>query len=385
MQSYLADKVNDSNYHELVKRLVTTDTKSEKKGTNLQNVASKGDGLRVRNTFKPRDEWVFLGADLSQIEPRIMAHIMYERYGDNSLRQIFVDGKDLYTTMAMLVFNLDEKYCVDKAYDPTGRFKPRAMMKTGVLAKSYDQKAENFASNMGVTMDVAHMFYKKFDDAFPSFSTMVRDIRQGMKDNGYVETLYGRKRRFPFYTTTAKRAKRNENTLMQYYIERKRIRTKKEKDREDYARLDQLEELIAPLAEDRNLVSYWERASFNAVIQGTGADVLKLNMISLARVCKERGWELNASIHDEVKISVPKSDLTPEACDIVTECMVNSVTLSLPLKSDTVIEPKWMQEYDPDEWDFDACRPYIEKYDQKGMIDGYYEKLAEYKAIHGIQ
>lgn len=351
--------VNDSNYIDIVKKLVQNDDKVSK-GSNLQNIPARSkEGKRVRGAFKPKEGWFYLAADLSQIEPRIMAHIMWILYGDNSLRSIFLEGRDLYTTMAMMVFNLEEKYCVDKAYDPTGRFQPRTMMKTGVLAKSYDQKVDNFCTTMGVSREVGDMFYEKFDTAFPSFIQMVRDKRKFAYDHGYSETLYGRKRRFPYLAEYSKLVRRNERKLMDLYIERKRVRSQyvKSKAKHLQERLDQLEEKIKPLAEMRNLVSYWERASFNSVIQGTGADILKINMIRLYEECVKRGWYLNASIHDEVKVEVPAKDLTKENCDLITEIMTKSVELSLPLKSDTVIETVWGAEYDPDDWDFETQQP----------------------------
>lgn len=348
--------VNDANYHEIVRTLIASDAKI-KKGVNAQNIPSKGDGKRVRNAFIPRDGFIFIGSDLGQIEPRIQAHIMYSVYGDNSMRQIFIDGVDLYTTMAVKTFKLAEEYCLDKAYDPTHSYQPRKLMKTGILAKSYGQTEEAFARKMGVSIEVARLFFKNFDEQFPSFTQMVTDIREGMKRTGYVETLYGRKRRFPDYKSTAAEVKRFENRLMRYYIERKQLRNKKTKTAEDKARLAELEKLISPLAEKRNLVSYWERAAFNAVIQGTGADILKMNGNRLARICRDRGWEFNASIHDEIKVSVPIADLTPKTIDLVRDVMANTVKLTVPLITDTVIEPVWMEEYAPEDWDFNEQKP----------------------------
>lgn len=353
----LSEIVNDENYHDMVKKLVSTDTKEVTKGSNLQNIASKGDGVKVRNTFIPRDGHIFIGSDLSQIEPRIQAHIMYSRYGDNSMRSIFVNGDKLYDSMAMRVFNLPEEYCVDGAKDPTGRFEPRALMKLGILAKSYGQTPQAFARNMGVDMKVAEDFFEGFDEQFPSFTQMVTDIREGMKKTGYVETLFGRKRRFPEYNIVAREVKKNESRLMKLYIERKRIRGKKMKTKKDLEKLASLQEQIDPLAEKRGLLAYWERAAFNAVVQGTGADVLKRNMIRLKDICELRGWELNASIHDEVKISVPHKDLTPETIEIMRDVMTNTVDLTVPLETDTVIEPRWMEEYKPHEWDFENAKP----------------------------
>ncbi|MEC1625474.1 DNA polymerase [Bacillus mojavensis] len=342
--------ITDENYLDVVRALVASDEYT-KRGVNLQNIPARSkSGKRVRNAFVPREGWVFIGSDLGQIEPRIQAHIMYEKYGDGSMRQIFIDGVDLYTTMAQKVFGLAEEYCTDKAYDPTGTFQPRGMMKTGVLAKSYGQTPQAFARKMNVSTEVAEMFFTNFDEQFPSFTQMVTDIREGMKRDGYVETLYGRKRRFPDYKEVAAAAEKNEQRLIRLYTERKQLRNKKTLSQRDQDRMTKLQAEIDALADKRGLVGYWERAAFNAVIQGTGADILKMNGNRMARICMERGWEFNASIHDEIKISVPEEELTPETVALVKDVMANTVSLSVPLVTDTVIEPAWMLEMKPEEY-----------------------------------
>jgi DNA polymerase-1 len=357
--------ITDDNYLPIVRKLVA-DNRKIPKGTNLQNMPSKGAGTRVRNCFVPRDGFIFVGADLSQVEPRIMSHIMYTKYGDNSMRQIFVDGVDLYTTMAMMTFSLAEKYCVDKAYDPTGGFKPRALMKTGVLAVAYDQSPKSFAKKMNVTDEIAAMFFENFDRTFPSFKTMVADIREFMRINGYAETLYGRKRRFPDYKSVAAASAKNEQRLIQMYTKRKQLRAVLNPTPRDIQRLLILQDEIDILSAKRGLIGYWERAAFNSSIQGTGADFLKMIGNRNARVSKERGWELNASIHDETKNSIPNDQLTRETIELINDIMTQTTTLSVPLVTDIVIEPRWMQEYGVDEWDYDNCRPlpeYTNKYE----------------------
>jgi DNA polymerase-1 len=352
--------VTDDNYHAIIRTLIADDRKLQR-GFNAQNLPSKGAGTRVRNCFVPKRGFTFVGADLGQIEPRIMAHIMWTVYGDNSMRQIFVDGTDLYTTMAMMTFDIAEEYCVDKAYDPTGTFKPRSLMKTGVLAVSYDQSPKSFAKKMNVTAEVAAMFFENFDRTFPSFKTMVADIREFMRKNGYVETLYGRKRRFPDYASVAAAQSRNEQRLIRLYTERKQLRNKTAPTERDEQRMVIVQDEIDVLAEKRGLIGYWERAAFNAVIQGSGADILKMIGNRAARTCKERGWELNASIHDEIKISVRNADLTPETITLVNDIMTQTTTLSLPLVTDIVIEKRWMQEVKPENWDFERGEPKPEK------------------------
>lgn len=189
--------ITDENYHDIVRKLINSSEKVPK-GVNMQNLPAKGSGVRVRNCFIPREGFTFVGADLGSIEPRIQSHIMYIRYGDNSFRQIFLDKKDLYTTMAIMTFGLEEKYCVDKAYDPTGTFQPRDLMKTGVLAKSYGQTPQAFSKKMGVSMEIATYFFESFDKSFPSFTTMVSDIREGIFQSTHPHGMRLRKLRETF-------------------------------------------------------------------------------------------------------------------------------------------------------------------------------------------
>lgn len=371
--------VNDSNYRDIVRKLIT-DTRKVSKGSNLQNISSRTkEGEMIRRCFIPAPGFLFIGADLSQIEPRLMAHRMYTEYGDNSLRQIYIDEKDLYTQMAVLAFNLPELYCTDKGwYDPkSGRggikrektdpeyepvpdtaFYPRKLMKGGVLAVSYQQKKERFAENMGVSMEVADLFFENFNRSFPSFSQMVQDTIDFMKTNGYVETIYGRKRRFPLYAKLVKEFDRLQPELNELYRERKKLFDQNGNPKpEQRAKFKKIQDRIREITELRSRFTKMEREAFNATIQGAGADVLKMNGNRMARICMEKGWMYNASIHDELIISVPKKDVTPETIKLVNDVMCKTVELSVPLKSDVVIMPRWMAEYSPEDWDFENCRP----------------------------
>lgn len=345
----MLEGINDSNFHDVVRFLVQ-DNRMDQRGCNLQNLPSRGNGELVRRCFVPAPGWVFVGADLSQVEPRIMSHIMYERYGDSSLRDIFISGKDLYTTSAMQVFGFEEKYCLDKAYDPTGTFQPRKLIKQGVLAKAYQQTPKAFAKNMGVPEEVAHDFFQKFDESFPSFKTMVKDIVDKMKKTGYSETLFGRKRRFPKYKYYQKLIQQNEPKLKELYKKRKKLLEIKNPTPLQKKQFKQIQEQIKELRKPFALAAANEREAFNNVIQGTGADIIKQNGNRMYQVCREKGWRMVASIHDEIIITMPKKDVTPGNIRLINDIMTKTVKLSVPLKSDTVIMPRWMEEYKPEEW-----------------------------------
>lgn len=305
------------------------------RGTNLQNIPSKGKGVEIRRCFIPEDDWIFVGSDLSQIEPRIIATLLADRYNDTAMQELYKRGVDLYTTMAMKTFGFAEEYCVDKAYDPTHTYQPRKLMKTGVLAFLYGQSPKSFARKMNVTDEVAEQFFDGMTSAFVGLEAFRDDVLRTLLHKGYVETLWGRKRRFPEYR----------------------------KDRAELERLSKLPRMKATAEDRSNRSKLWakcakaERQAINAVVQGSAADVLKQNMVQLYKWTKEHGYKFHASIHDEVLLSVPKKDLTPELVQAVSNMMTQTVKLSTPLKSDTVIMQKWMDEISPSDWDFENCCP----------------------------
>jgi DNA polymerase I len=356
--------VTDQNYHAIVRKLVL-DQRKASKGTNLQNIPSRGNGDLVRKCFLPPEGHLLIGADLSAIEPRLMSHRLYVEYGDNSMRQAYIDGVDLYQMMASKAFGIPEEYCSDGAWwDPTTKtgglkkdentpktaFFPRKRMKQGLLAKAYRQSVKSASRTLEVDMQTAEEFFQRFDDSFPNFERMVVDTIEGMKRTGYVETIYGRKRRWPDYKRMKALADKQEQQLLKLYRERKKLMDEWDRNAKNKARFKKIQQQIEELSAPRALVAAWERQAFNATIQGSGADMLKMIGIEMARVCRERGWKLMASIHDEIIIAVPVEEVTPETIKIVERVMTQTATISLPLKTDIVISPRWMEDMTPEEY-----------------------------------
>lgn len=372
-------------------------TGDHKKGMNIQNIPARNElGVKVRMAWIPDEGHLFVGTDLSQIEPRVIAHILYEMFGDSAMRDMYLAGVDLYTTMAMRTFNLAEEFCVDGAYDPTHSFKPRKLMKQGVLAYLYGQTPFMFAKTMGVSEEVATVFFEGMTKAFTGLKPMrdwiINSLLHGTGTVAYSETLDGRRRRYPeyreakpelealeakcwrdgcdIYSKGGPRPKTKGRTEEQQAQERMEIEERvgrfqagelTEDDRQvifncglylrNYGQKDRLWEL-------RRLVGKAERAAVNMVIQGTAADILKRNIIALFTLCQERGWKFLASIHDEVWLSLPKEDVTPDNVKLIDACMTETVSLTVPLKCDTVIQPRWMDEYKAwKAWDFEKGAP----------------------------
>jgi DNA polymerase I len=314
-------------------------TGDDAKGTNLQNIPSKGFGAKVRTCFiPPEDDWILLSADLSQIEPRVIASILATYYNDRAMIEFYLSGADLYTEMAMFAFGFDRSHCVDKAYSPDGSFQPRKLMKQGVLSYLYGSSAKSFARSMKVSEEIAANFFDKMIKAFPGLERFREDVINKLLYRGniaYSETLFGRKRRFPDYRKN--------------YIELQKLNKMKpwKMTADEKARRNKLWGLCASV----------ERAALNMIVQGTAADVLKQNMVKMHHYVKEHDYKLHASIHDEVLPSVPLSDLTPQLIEDIRSIMCDTVDLGVPFKTDIAIMPRWSEEYSPDEWDFENHRP----------------------------
>lgn len=311
------------------------------KGTNFQNISSKGEGVLIRMCFVPDDAFLFVSSDLSQIEPRIISVILAEQFGDTAMQDMYLAGVDLYTTMAMKTFDLPYEQCVDGAYADIGYglFSPRKLMKQGVLSYLYGTSAGSFARAMKVSLQTAEIFFggmlREFNGLEPFRQETIKSLLT-VGNIAHVSTLFGRKRRFPEY-------------------------------RQDYAELQKLNRIprtkITKVEQDRRN-ELWrrcaavERQAINTIIQGSAADVLKQIMIALFDYCKQNDFMFHCSIHDEVMTSIPKSKLTRQVIQDIDRIMTQTVTFSTPLKADTVIQPVWMEEYSAaDGWDFEKCCP----------------------------
>lgn len=357
-----------------------------KKGFNSQQLPSKGG---IREGFLPDDGWVFVGADESQIEPRVIAHILYTQYGDDSMKRLYDGGADLYTTMAMQTFGLEREYCVDKSYDPTGTFQPRKVMKTGLLAALYGQSPKSFARVVNVSEDVAKAFFDGLNKSFPGLKRFREDTISRLMKLGNIafsETEYGHKRRYPTYRSIKAELTKLEKACYKSGCDILREKRPKARVR-DGVEDDTLgrihDKIVAgtPLSDEeredvtryglycrhqkskedfwtwRKTVSAVEREAVNHRIQGTAAGIIKLVMIEIDAWCIRNGFKFHLTAHDEIKVSVPLNRLTSDLVDEVDRIMTQTVTLTVPLKSDCVIERRWMQEVAPDDWDFEKQQP----------------------------
>lgn len=285
---------------------------------NLQNLPKDARKLIVAPKGK-----LILGIDFSQIEPRILAHIT----GDQEFRRPYLEGTDLYSTLASKTFKKPIEECGDGS-------KYRKMMKTGLLATMYGTSNFTLAQQLGISVEEAEQFIQDFLHAYPVVAEWIDGIHNFVNENGYVETLYGRKRRFIGHKDVAKKYKAVCAEIMKY------------NNGEMPANIWECKQIPYKVRQ-----AYWEvardygrveRQSVNAIIQGTGAQIMKKAMIGVYEHFLKKGsdWKVLATIHDEILLEVPET-ITPEEIVEIEDIMKTCVTLAVPMKVDTEVMIRW--------------------------------------------
>lgn len=240
---------------------------------NLQNIPIRSpEGRRIREAFLPADGKVYVGADYSQIELRILAHMS----GSAVLRKAFADGADVHRRTAAEVFEVAED-----AVSAEQRDKAKAI-NFGLI---YGQSAHGLASQLLIPRKEAQGFIDRYFARLPEVKTFLEATKEKARATGYAETMLGRRREIP------------------------------------------------ELASDRrNLVAFAERVAVNTPIQGTAADLIKLAMreVDRALVAGKTGAALVLQIHDELILECPE-DAAEDASALLVEKMEAAMELEVPV------------------------------------------------------
>lgn len=252
---------------------------------NLQNIPVRTPrGEAIRAGFVPRAGWVFLVADYSQIELRIMAHLS----GDAAFIEAFHQGGDIHRQTAALIFNVPPA-------EVTGDMRARA--KTINFATIYGQGPFALSRQLGISQDDARGFIARYFERFAGVRAFLDRQIELARQQGYVETLFKRRR----------------------YI---------------------------PEIKERNfsLRAYGERNAQNSPLQGSAADLIKLAMVRIHRAIRERGLSgrMLLQVHDELVFEVPPEEVEAMT-QLVREHMENVVQLKVPLVVDIGVGPNWLE------------------------------------------
>ena len=251
---------------------------------NLQNIPIRTEeGRRLRNGFVAGKGKVLLSVDYSQIELRIVAHMAQ----DEGMLAAFRAGEDIHSTTAAAIYNV--------GFDEiTKNMRRRAKaINFGLI---YGMSVFGLTRYTDLTLAEAETFVKAYFQKFPGVKKYLDGIRKQAAQQGYVETLLGRRRYFP-----ALQSKANVQV----------------KNRE-------------------------EREAINAPVQGTAADIMKLAMIKIPPALQAAGLKAKMilQVHDELVFETPKAELK-ETARIVQDVMANAYLLSIPLSTEVRYGVNW--------------------------------------------
>ena len=254
---------------------------------NLQNIPIRmEEGRKIRQAFVPSEPgWQLFGADYSQIELRVLAHIS----GDPHMKQAFLEGQDIHAATARRVFGLAE----DEAVNSDMRRQAKAV-NFGIV---YGISDYGLSQNLDMPRKEAKAFIDRYLAEYPGISTFMQEIVAQAKKDGYVSTLWGRRRALPdIYSSNF------------------------------------------------NLRSFAERTAMNTPIQGTAADIIKVAMVALDQAIRQRGLQarLLLQVHDELILEAPQEEIAILE-DLVPEVMEGAVSLSVPLKVEAASGSNWYQ------------------------------------------
>ncbi len=253
---------------------------------NLQNIPVRTEmGREIRKAFIPTDKnYLILSADYSQIELRIMAHLS----GDKAMIKAFKNGEDIHRSTAALVFSVNPE-------DVTPDMRRKAKeVNFGIL---YGIGAFGLASRLGITRTHAKEVIDTYFEKFSSIKNMIEKLIEKAKENGYAETINGR-RRF------LKNLKSNNRVVRQFE----------------------------------------ERVATNMPIQGTAADMIKIAMIKIHNELEKRKakTKMILQVHDELLFDVHKAELD-EIKPVIKNLMENAMKLDVPIIAETGTGNNWLE------------------------------------------
>jgi DNA polymerase-1 len=271
--------------HTSFHQAVTTTGRLSSSDPNLQNIPIRTeDGRRIRQAFEPSKGNKFISADYSQIELRVMAHMSK----DAGLLQAFQEGEDVHSKTASEVFDVGIK-------DVTSDLRRNAKaINFGLI---YGISAFGLGKQLGISRNLAAEYMAMYFEKYPDVKKYMESTKEFASQNGYVETLFGR--RLYLRDINATNAMRRQAS---------------------------------------------ERAAINAPVQGTAADIMKIAMINMHKAIKKEKSEakLILQVHDELILDTPKDEID-KIVSLITDSMMGAANLDVPLEIDIGIGDNWDQ------------------------------------------
>ena len=252
---------------------------------NLQNIPVRLElGREFRKVFIPDDGYTFVDADYSQIELRVLAHMA----DDETLINAFKEGQDIHRLTASQVFNVD----FDKVTS-----KQRSDAKAVNFGIIYGMGAFSLAKDLGITKKMAEDYIKGYFAKYPNIKKYMDKTVEDAAVNGYVSTIYGRRRPVPEINSG-----------------------------------------------NFNRRAFGERVAMNMPIQGSAADIIKIAMINVHRKIKEMNLKsrLILQVHDELLIEAPENEVETVK-EMLKNEMENAAGLNVPMDVDVHSGKSWFE------------------------------------------
>ncbi len=250
---------------------------------NLQNIPTREElGKNIRKAFVPEEGYVYIDADYSQIELRVLAHISE----DETMIQAFLHGEDIHKQAASKVLGIPIKEVTKEQ---------RSSAKAVNFGIVYGISDYGLSEQLGIPVKEAKKYIEQYLEKYTGIQKFMEDIVEVAKEKGYVETMFHRRRYIP-------ELKSNNYMVRQFGA----------------------------------------RAAMNTPIQGTAADIMKLAMIHVYQELKEKKMDakLILQVHDELMIECRESQ-KEEVKEILKKSMENVILLKVPLEADLSEANSW--------------------------------------------
>ena len=282
----LADYIRkDGRIHTSFNQTITATGRLSSSDPNLQNIPMKDDmGRRIRKCFHPAEGCVFVDADYSQIELRVLAHMS----GDENLINAYRQSKDIHRTTASQIFHVPFEEVTDQM---------RRNAKAVNFGIVYGISSFGLSQGLSISRKEADEFIGQYFRTYPRIKDFLDGLISSAKEKGYAESLYGRRRPIPELNAAN-------------YIQR----------------------------------SFGERAAMNSPIQGTAADIIKMAMNRVMRRLSADvpDAKMVLQIHDEILIECKEAD-ADRVADILRTEMAAAADLKVELETDCHIGRDWYE------------------------------------------
>lgn len=277
--------IKDNKIHSSFNQTVTATGRISSTEPNLQNIPTRIElGKKLRKVFKPEIGDIYIDADYSQIELRVLAHISK----DKNMQEAFKNNEDIHTQVASKVFEIP----IDEVSNKQ-RFRAKAV-NFGIV---YGISDYGLGEQIGVSKKQAKEYIDQYLEKYSGIKEFMDNIIEEAKEKGYVETIYQRRRYIP-------EIKSNNYVVRQF----------------------------------------GSRIAMNTPIQGSAADIMKIAMINVYKRLKAEKLQskLILQVHDELLIET-KINEKEAVRKLLKECMENATKLNVPLKADLSEGNNWYE------------------------------------------